>query len=73
MLHVCLSYAVLSVPCGLVINCCERADLLTLLCVMFACVPKFYSHGEEGIIKDEVGQSSKPIRQSDRDDQVSRL
>ena len=33
-----LYYAVLSVPCSLVITCWERADLLALLCVMFYCV-----------------------------------
>ena len=38
MYHVCLCYAVMSVPCSLVITCWERADLLTLLCVMFPCV-----------------------------------
>ena len=35
MLHVCLYYTVLSVPCILVITCWKRADLLALLCVMF--------------------------------------
>ena len=34
--HVCLYYAVFSVPCSLVITCWERADLLALLCVMFS-------------------------------------
>ena len=38
MFHVCLSYAVLSVPCNLVITCRERADLLALLFVMFSSV-----------------------------------
>ena len=28
----------MSVPCSLVIACCERADLLALLCVMFPCI-----------------------------------
>ena len=38
-MHVlCLSlYAVLSVPCGLVITCWKRAGLLALLCVVFSC------------------------------------
>ena len=36
--HVCLCYAVLSVPCSLVITCWERVDLLALLWVVFACV-----------------------------------
>ena len=34
--HVC--YAVLSVPCSLVITCWERDDILALLYVMFSCV-----------------------------------
>ena len=32
--HVSLYYAILSVPCSLVISCWERADLLFVLCVM---------------------------------------
>ena len=32
MFHVWLCYAVLSVPCSLVITCWESADLLALLC-----------------------------------------
>ena len=38
MFHVCLCYAVLSVPCSLVINYWESAGLLALLCVMVSCV-----------------------------------
>ena len=38
MFHVYLCYAVLSVPCSLVVTNWERADLLALLCVMFSCV-----------------------------------
>ena len=38
MFHVCLCCAVLVVPCSLVNTCWERADLLTLLYVMFSCV-----------------------------------
>ena len=37
--HVYLCYAVLSVPCSLVI---VRADLLTLLSVVFSCVLSLY-------------------------------
>ena len=37
-MFVFLNYAVLSVPCNLVVACWERADLLALLCVMFSCV-----------------------------------
>ena len=32
---VCLCLTVLSVPCGLVVTCWKRADLLDLLYVMF--------------------------------------
>ena len=38
MFHVCLCYAVLSVPCSLVITCWKRAGPLALLCVVFSCV-----------------------------------
>ena len=37
--HVC--YAVLSVPCSLVVTCREKVDLLTLLYVMFLCFVTF--------------------------------
>ena len=36
--HVFLCYAILSVPCSLVITCWEMGDLLALLCVVFSCV-----------------------------------
>ena len=48
--HVCLYYAVLSIPCSRVITCWERADLLTLLCVMFSCV-LYFSHISTANIK----------------------
>ena len=38
MFHICLFYADLSVPCSLVITTWERADLLSLLCVVSVCV-----------------------------------
>ena len=38
MFHVCVCYAVLSVPWSLVITCWEKDDLLALLCVVFSCV-----------------------------------
>ena len=44
----CVCYAVLSVPCGLVVTCWERADLLALLCVMFSCVLFFIFPGVLG-------------------------
>ena len=34
-------YAIVSVPCNLVVTGWERADVLTLLCVMFSCVLSF--------------------------------
>ena len=33
--HVYLSYALLSVPCSLLVTCLERADPLALMCVVF--------------------------------------
>ena len=38
MFHVCLCYAVLSDHCSLMVTCWERADLLTLFCVVLSCV-----------------------------------
>ena len=38
MFHVCLCYAVLSVPCSLVITCWEIAEPLAISCVVFSCV-----------------------------------
>ena len=38
MFHICLCYTVLSAPGSLAVTCWERADLLTLLCVVFSCV-----------------------------------
>ena len=43
--HVYLCYAVLSVPCSLVIT---RAVLLTLLCVVFSCVFVTFPYGVPG-------------------------
>ena len=37
IIHSCLCYAFLSVPCSLVITCSEMGDLLALLCVVFSC------------------------------------
>ena len=42
MFHVCFCYAVLSVPCSLVITCCERVDLLALLALL-CCVFLYFS------------------------------
>ena len=49
MFHVCLCYAVMSVPCSLVITCWESADLLALLCVMdVSCIFVTVSYGVPG-------------------------
>ena len=34
---ICVCHVFLSVHCSLVVTCWERADLLTILCVMFYC------------------------------------
>ena len=41
MLHVCVCYAVVSVPCSLVVNCWERDDLLAVVFVEFCHFPKY--------------------------------
>ena len=41
-------HAVLSVSCSLVVTCWERADLLTLLYVMFSCVFVTFPYGVLG-------------------------
>ena len=46
--NVCLCYAVLSVPCRLVITCWERPDLLALLCVVISCVPVTFLYSVSG-------------------------
>ena len=38
MFLVCLCYAILFIQCSLVITSCERANLYSLLCVVFSCV-----------------------------------
>ena len=48
MFHVYLCYAVLPVLCSLVITCWERADPLTLQCVMFSCVFVTSPYGAPG-------------------------
>ena len=42
---VCLCHIVLSVSCSLVVTCCERADFLALLYVMFSCVFVTFPYG----------------------------
>ena len=45
MFHICLCYAVLSVPCSLVITCWEMAALLAILCVAFSFIFVTVSYG----------------------------
>ena len=40
MLHVGVCCAVVSVPCSLVVTCCERADLLAVVFVVLCHLPK---------------------------------
>ena len=56
MLHVCVCYAVVSVPCSLVVTCWERADLLAVVFVEFCHFPKYVLvhiriKGEVGAVK----------------------
>ena len=45
----CVSWhTVLSVACNIVVNCWERADLLTLLYGMFSCIFVTFSYGVLG-------------------------
>ena len=37
----CLNFSVLSIYCRLVFTCCERADLLALVCDVFLCFCHF--------------------------------
>ena len=56
MLHIDLFCAAASVPCSLVVNSWERADLLAVVCVMFCHFPKcilvyIRIKGEVGAVK----------------------
>ena len=56
MLHVCVCYAVVSIPCSLVVTCWEMADLLTVVFVEFCHFPKcvlvhIRIKGEVGAVK----------------------
>ena len=48
MFRICLCYAVLSVPCNLVITCWKKAGFLVLFCVMFSCVFVTFLYGVMG-------------------------
>ena len=56
MLYVGVCYAVVSVPCSLVVTCWERADLLAVMIVVFCYFPKCVMvhiriKGEVGAVK----------------------
>ena len=56
MLHVSVCYAVVSVPCSIVVTCWERADLLAVVFVEFCHFPKcvlvhIRIKGEVGAVK----------------------
>ena len=56
MFHVGVCFAVVSVPCSLVVTCWERADLLAVVFVVFFHFPKFFLvhiriKGEVGAVK----------------------
>ena len=56
MLHVGVCYAVVYVPCSLVVTCWERADLLAVMIVVFCYFPKcvvvhIRIKGEVGAVK----------------------
>ena len=48
MFSVRLCYAVLPVPCSIVVSCCERADLLAHSCIVFSCVLVTFHYGVMG-------------------------
>ena len=56
MLYVGACCAVVYVPCSLVITCCERADILAVMSVVFCHIPKcvlvhIRIKGEVGAVK----------------------
>ena len=56
MLHVGMYFAVMSVPCSLMVTCWERAALLAVMFVMFCQFPKCVAvhiriKGEVGAVK----------------------
>ena len=48
MFHVYLCFAVLSVPCSLVITCLDNAGLLSFLCAVFSRVSVTFPYGVRG-------------------------
>ena len=50
MFHVCLCFAILSIPCSLVITCWEESDLLAVLCVMFSYGFLTFLYGVLGLV-----------------------
>ena len=55
-----LLHTVLSVPCSLLVNCCERADILALLCVMFLCSFVTFPYGALGVVLDCIDSLHLP-------------
>ena len=56
MLHVGVCYAVVSVPCSLVVTCWEKVDLFAVLIVVYCYFPKYVVvliriKGEVGAVK----------------------
>ena len=54
MVHVCLCYAVVSVPCSLPITCLYLADLLALLCVVFSYVFVTVPYGVQNRVRNVI-------------------
>ena len=48
MFHVYLCYAVLSIPCSLLVTCAEGTDPLALMCFVFSCVFVIFPYGVPG-------------------------
>ena len=48
MCYICLYYVVLSIHCNIMITCCERADLLVHLCVVFSYAFVTFPYGVPG-------------------------
>ena len=54
--HICLYYAVFSVPCSLMVTCGERDDLFAPFCVVYCHFPRcvlihIRIKGEDGTVK----------------------
>ena len=47
----CLCYTVLSVPCSLEVSCCQKPNLLALLCVTFSSFFSTFQYGVPGQVQ----------------------